>query len=138
MDIIIGNTIARFLRENQLPAGPLGPLGPPGDPGPPGEPNSSYAQSPRFNLGDIGFFDPFYDNKSTDTGPGMEYTGKETFFRDIIVFINRIKDVSRTRGIELVYTNLQLCLRGEALEWYTLQLTDAEKRLLIYGQELDE
>ena len=88
------------------------------------------SHSPRFNPGDIGFFDPFYDNKSADTGPGMEHTGKETFFRDVIIFIDRIKDIARTKGTELVRANLQLCLRGEALEWYTSQLTDAEKRLL--------
>ena len=116
MDTIIGNAIARFLRENRLPTGPPGPPGPLGEPGPPGELNGSGAHSPRFNPGDIGFFDPFYDNKSADTGPGMEYTGKETFFRDVIVFINRIKDIARTKGTELVRANLQLCLRGEALE----------------------
>ena len=65
-------------------------------------------------------------------------TGKETFFRDVIVFIDRIRDVARIRGGEFVRANLQLCLRGEALEWYTSQLTYGEKRLLTYGQELDE
>jgi len=68
----------------------------------------------------------------------MEHTGKETYFRDVIIFIDRIKDVARIRGAEFVRSNLQLCLRGEALEWYTSQLTDGEKRLLTYGQELDE
>ena len=137
LDTIIGNAIARFFRENQLPQGPPGPPGPPGNPGPPGEPSNG-PHTPRFNPGDVGFFDPFYNNKSADTGPGMEHTGKETFFRDVVVFIDRIKDVSHTKGTELVRLNLQLCLRGEALEWYTSQLTDAEKRLLTYGQDLDE
>lgn len=83
------------MRENQLSR----------EPGPLGESNSS--NTSRFNPGDIGFFDPFYDNKSIDTGSRIEYTGKETFFRDIIIFINRNKDISRTKGTELVRSNLQ-------------------------------
>ena len=139
IDAIITNAIARYVREHQPPLGSPGPPGPPREPGPPGEPNSSNrAYIPQFNPGDIGFFDPFYDNKSSDIGPGMEYTRKETFFRDVIIFIDWIKDVGRTKGIELVQLNLQLCLRGEALEWYTFQLTNAEKCLLMYGQELDK
>ncbi|KAL2038847.1 hypothetical protein N7G274_008369 [Stereocaulon virgatum] len=95
LDIIISNAIARFLRENQIPQGP------PGRPASPRLHGSYWPQSPRFNPGDIGFLDPFYGNKSADTGPTMEHTGKETFFRDVIVFIDRIKDVARAKGTEL-------------------------------------
>jgi hypothetical protein len=59
----------------------------------------------------------------------MEHTGKETSFRDVIVFINRIKNISRTKVTGIVRANLHLGLRGEALQWYTSQLSDAEKRL---------
>ena len=100
---IISNVIMRFLRENPPPPGPPGPLG---EPGPPGESPVSGPQSPRFNPGDIGFFNPFYNNKSADTGLGIEHTSKETFFQDVIVFINRIKDVSYIKGTDLVYSNL--------------------------------
>lgn len=40
----------------------------------------------------------------------MEYTSKETFFYNILIFINWIKDISCTKGMDLVYLNLQLYL----------------------------
>ena len=59
-------------------------------------------------------------------------------FRDIHAFLDRINDVSRAKGFELVRKNLQLCLRGSALEWYASGLTENEKRLLALGEELTE
>ena len=36
----------------------------------------------------------------------MKYTKKKTFFQDIIIFINKIKDISYIRGAEFIYGNL--------------------------------
>ena len=138
--------IAQYVAQHPPQPGPQGVPGPPGNPGAPGAPgapgNDGSANgrndTPRFVASDVGFFDPFYDNKSNDTGPGVEHAGKETYFRDILVFIDRIKDVARVKGAELLRNNLQICLRGEALEWYTCQLTDGEKRLLTYGNDVAE
>ena len=132
--------IRAYQQSNPAPApGAPGPAGPPGPPGPPGQDAAGNgSSSPRFQASDIGFFDPFYDGKSSDTAPGMEHAGKDTYFRDVTVFIDRIKDVARVKGPELVRNNLQICLRGEALEWYTSQLTDNEKRLMTYGNDVEE
>lgn len=140
IEAIITNAIARYVRDHSPNQGPPGPPGPPGDPGEPGADaaNGNNGNGNRFLATDVGFFDPFYDGKSSDTGAGMEHAGKETYFRDVIVFIDRIKDVARVKGAELLRNNLQICLRGEALEWYTCQLTDNEKRLLTYGNNVDE
>ena len=141
VEAIIASAIARYVRENPPGQGPPGPPGPPGNPGAPGA-DAAAANggngTPRFLSSDVGFFDPFYDGKSSDTGAGMEHGGKETYFRDVLVFIDRIKDVARVKGAELLRNNLQICLRGEALEWYTCQLTDNEKRLLTYGNNVEE
>ena len=59
-------------------------------------------RSDRFNLDDVGFFDPFYDSKTIDTAPAIEHAGKSTFFRDIYVFIDRVKDIARAKGEELL------------------------------------
>ena len=144
IESIITNAIARYVRDHPPQRGSRGNAGPPGEPGPPGPPGQDgtagtrNGSEPRFVAADVGFFDPFYDGKSSDTAAGMEHTGKDTYFRDVIVFIDRIKDVARVKGAELLRTNLQICLRGEALEWYTCQLTDNEKRLLTYGNDVDE
>ena len=126
----------------RVPLGVPGPPGPPGEPGPPGIPGqdavNGNGNSNRLQGSDVGFFDPFYNGKSSDTAVGMEHSGKETYFRDVTMFIDRIKDVARVKGVELVRNNLQIYLRGEALEWYTCQLTDNEKRLLTYGNAVNE
>ena len=87
-------------------AGPIGQLGPPGDRGDRGPPGEGGTGTTRFNLDDVGFFDLFYDSKSVDTAPAIEHTGKSTFFRDIHVFIDRVKNIARAKGEELVRQNL--------------------------------
>lgn len=112
------------------------PAGPPGPPGPQGQPGSAgNGGNDRFNSDDVGYFDPFYEGKSLDTASAIEHTGKSTFFRDIHVFIDRVKDVARAKGEELLRQNLQICLRGSALAWYTTELTENDKRLVAYGIE---
>ena len=139
IEAIINNAIARYVREHPPERGPAGPLGEPGDAKPAGQDGlNGNKNGNRFLSSDVGFFDPFYDGKSINTRLGIEHTGKETYFRNITVFINRIKDVARVKGTELLQNNLQIYLRGEALEQYTCQLTDNEKRLLSYGINVDE
>ena len=134
---LIDAAITNYLARHPPQAGQPGPPGPAGPEGPPGIDAAAASSGKRFSAADIGFFDPFYDGKSVDTAPAMEHSGKDTFFRDVHVFIDRIKDVARTQP-ELLRRNLQLCLRGSALEWYTSELTDGEKRLAQYGDNVDE
>ena len=58
--------------------------------------------SSRFLNSNIKFFDSFYNSKSFDIGVEIEYIEKEIYFYDILIFINRIKDVVYTKGTELV------------------------------------
>ena len=122
------------LRGEQGPQGEQGPPGDRGETGPSG--TSSGGDRPdRFNPDDVGYFDPFYEGKSVDTGPAIEHTGKSTFFRDIHVFLDRVKDVARAKGDTLLRQNLQLCLRGSALAWFTTELSEEGKRLVTYDIE---
>ena len=52
------------------------------------------------------FFDSFYNNKSSDIEIEIEYIEKKIYFRDVTIFINRIRDIARVKGIELLYNNL--------------------------------
>ena len=92
----------------------------------------------RFHANEIGFFDPYFDGKSASTGPPVDNSGKDHIFRDVHVFLNQARSVASIKGWELIRSNLPLCLRGQALIWYTSELTDAERRLYKYGNELDE
>lgn len=71
-----------------------------GPPGPQGEPGATAASNDadRFHSNNVGFFDPFYDSKSVDTAPTIKHSGKSIYFRDIHVFIDRIKDVTRAKN----------------------------------------
>ena len=52
----------------------------------------------RFNLNDINFFDLFYEGKLIDIAFIIKYIDKSTFFRDIYVFINRVKNVTHIKS----------------------------------------
>lgn len=125
-----------MIAEFRAMPGPPGPPGPPGNPGPQGDPGlagNGNGGTDRFNPDDVGFFDPFYESKSVDTASAIEHSGKSTFFRDIHVFVDRVKDVARAKGDVLLRQNLQICLRGTALAWFTTELTENDKRLVTYN-----
>ena len=117
-----------------------GPQGPPGEAGPAGVDGVDGAPpgQPRWNPSDLGFFDPMYESKSVNTGSPLEHTGKETYFRDVHLFIERAKDLAVTKGDALVRDNLWMSLRGTALEWWTAELSPTEKRITRLGNSVEE
>ena len=133
IDAVIDSYVARHPPRS----GPAGPAGPSGPPGPPGEPGHDAAgptvAGTRWNPEDLGFLDPMYDGKSASTGPPIEHVGKETYFRDVHLFVERAKEIAIIKGGELTRNNIWMSLRGTALEWYTAELTEVEKRILKYG-----
>ena len=65
------------------------------------------AANSKWNPGDIGFFNPMYEDKSIASGAAlMEYTGKETIFRDVHLFLEYTRDVVNIKGLDLVRVNL--------------------------------
>ena len=73
------------------------------------------APNSRWTANDLGFFDPNYNDKTVHTGAPIEYAGKDIFFRDIHLFIDRAKQFVPTKTGEAVRENLWLSLRGTAL-----------------------
>ena len=112
---IIRKIIIQILAEVQRKPGLFGSPGFPGPPGVVGVTNGIGGGTERFIFQDVNFFDPFYDGKSINTGFAMEHAGKDTYFRDVHVFIDKIIDVSRTKN-DVVRQNLQLCFRGSVLK----------------------
>ena len=64
--------------------------------------------------------------------------GKDTYFRSVIPFIDRIKDLAATKGHASVKANLSTALRGTALLWYTTELSDLKKIGLRASDNVDE
>ena len=92
----------------------------------------------KWMANDLGFFDPNYDDKTVHTAAAIEHAGKDTFFRDVHLFLDRAKQLGATKGFKAVRDNLWLSLRGNALSWWTSELSDDQRRLATYGENLDE
>jgi len=119
------NAVADSIQANpgQLrgPPGPTGPTGPPGI-------GSGGGPGVHWRPEEVGFFFP---DLNAAYGSGDVVTiGKETFFRNLSTFLDRLNDMVQLRGGEMVRTNLSTCLRGAALQWYTSELTSEEKQRL--------
>ena len=79
---------------------------------------------------DIGFFDPEHRdvNGTANSGP-ITNAGKHVIYRDVYVFVDRLKDIAYLHGDDMKHL-IPECLRGAALMWYTVELTDLEKSSL--------
>ena len=97
--------------------GPTGPVGPPGTGG---------SGSNGWKTEDVGYFWPGRD----DDDSNLKDLGTKVIYTDVYTFTDRLKVVIKQKGDEFVRSNIQACLRGDALEWYTTELTDFEKESL--------
>ena len=52
----------------------------------------------RFNLNDINFFNLFYKSKFVNIFFIIKYISKNIFYRDIYIFINRVKNIIRVKN----------------------------------------
>ena len=52
----------------------------------------------RFNLNNVDYFDSFYESKSIDIVFIIKHIDKSIFFRNIYVFVNRVKNVTRVKN----------------------------------------
>ncbi len=92
----------------------------------------------RWNPDDIDFFDPNFEGKSASTEEAVAHAGKDTYYRDVHVFVKRVKEMAIVLGPEIVRKNLPSCLRGTTLVWHTSELSDVSRRILSYGENVDE
>ena len=90
----------------------------------------------KFDAEAIGLFWPNY-GKEYGRGAIVQ-SGKNTIFRDHHLFIQRAKDYLLVEGEQRMRDNLYLCFRGEALEWYTVELIDDSKELVKTGAGIDQ
>ncbi len=84
----------------------------------------------RWNAADLRFFDLIYDDKILITVESMQHVEKNTYFRDVHLFIERVKNFAIAKEIETVRNNLYTCLRESIMTWYTTEISEEEKELL--------
>ena len=126
--------VESYIRRHPPQQGPPGPPGPQGAQGIAGA-AAGGGGTPQWRPEELGFFDPHLPS-SYGTGP-MVRDGKDLYYRNVHLFCERIHDLAITKGEELVRANLNTCLRGTALIWYTAELSGLE-RSGIRNLPLDE
>jgi hypothetical protein len=81
-----------------------------------------------FKFKELKFFDPELSEKY-NTGD-LIHSGKNTIYKSVHLFIERIRDIARIKTSIIVQTHLFICLRKIVLNWYIGQLNDFEKEKL--------
>ena len=76
----------------------------------------------RWNQADLGYFDSHLD--STYGEVEIVSVGKDVYYRNVVLFVQRLQSLVTFRGAAFVKANIAMSLRGSALEWYTSELSN--------------
>jgi hypothetical protein len=74
-------------------------------------------RSNRWVVADLRFFDSTYDEKFLATTESMQHAKKNIFFRDIHLFIKRVRNFAMIKNYDTVKNNLYTCLRDMTMTW---------------------
>jgi len=90
------------------------------------------SRPPSWRDSEVGFFQPDLDPSS---GDGDAVTvGTDTVYRDVNLFIDRLKDAVAYHGQEMVRQRIPALLRGAAQMWYSTGLDDLSKAGLRHAE----
>ncbi len=92
----------------------------------------------RWNSDDIDFFDSNFDEKFAFTDETVTHAEKDTYYKDVHVFVERIKKMIIMLEFEIIRKNLSSCFRESALMWHIAKLFDVFRRILLYEENVDE
>ena len=90
----------------------------------------------RFNSAEIDLFDLLYDNKSIAIDDSIELADKNTYIRDVYLFIDRVEDMTRIRNSKLVRNNLYTYFKEIVMQWYNNVLTNDQKLLIKLNEDV--
>ncbi len=62
---------------------------------------------------------------------------KNTYFKNVHLFLERVKNVARMKNATQIRKNLFTCLRKLVLQWYTFELSENIKNLLRFEDEVE-
>lgn len=89
-----------------------------------------HAPDNRWKLEEIGIFEPDLPVDERHPAGDVITVGRDTIYRNVDAFCERILDAISSKGAELVRDNLQSCLRGQAIRWFTHELAAIDKRAI--------
>lgn len=83
----------------------------------------------RWNQANLDYFDPHLDTKAHGVGE-VVLVGKNVYYRNVVLFVQRIQNLVTFKGAALVKANTPTSLRGSVFEWYTSKLTEFDRNAL--------
>ena len=84
----------------------------------------------KWNSTDFDFFDFHYDDKFiVSEASVIVHIDKDIYFRDVHLFIVRVKKLIITKDEQLVRNNLWFSLQNIALEWWIDELSKTKRRM---------
>ncbi len=92
----------------------------------------------HWNSTEVRFFDSMYNDKFMHIDDSLKHSDKKTYFQDVHLFIECIKNILHIKDVNLVRTNLWIYLQDTAMKWYIKKLIDDEKRLIKYEDDVNE
>lgn len=84
--------------------------------------NDTLPKTEWWNQANLGYFNPHFDRVYKEGE--IVLVGKDVYYKNIILFIQRLQSLVTFRGITLVKANIATFLRDSALKWYILELND--------------
>ena len=84
---------------------------------------------PKLKTEDVGFFDP-EEQEEDKPFTTIVHSGKHVFYKDVYVFVERLQDMAKQYDEKTIENLVSECLRGDALEWYTIEIDDNFRDLL--------
>ena len=81
-------------------------------------------ENKRWNFDEINFFDSMYDGKSVIIENFIEHIRKDIYFRDVHLFIERIKDMIIIKSAKMIKNNFYICFRDIVFVWYIEMFID--------------
>ena len=82
----------------------------------------------RWNQADLGYFNPHLDRAHREGE--IVSVGKDVYYRNVVLFLQRLQSFVIFRGASLVKANIATSLQGSALEWYISKLSDFDRDAL--------
>lgn len=79
---------------------------------------------------EVGYFDPEFQQEHGNTHGPVVNAGKYVYYRDVYIFVDRLKDLANRKPPDQVKDVITECMRGSALIWYSTELTELERDLL--------
>ena len=71
-----------------------------------------------WNSSDLEYFDSTYNDKFVSTESALKHMSKNTYFRDVHLFLEKAKEMIILKTDELIQINLWLSLWENVLKWW--------------------